>query len=258
MYNWFKHDATAHADAKLMQLLQKDKKWYANYWLTLEWLYLMADASAKEIEMNSLPYFLHETKEETDAFISFCIGLDLFTVEGNIFYSKRLLEQKEKQMEKTAKARAKANKRWGKKNATAMPQHTVTDAEENRIEENTNNADSVSATLLEPQSTIGKADAVSAPTPSSENPLSESVTKIFDEYERISSRAIRKRSIYREAAKSALKDFTIEEIRQAFAAMQHDKNLTGNNEQNKNYFTIEYGLRKKKIEHYLNIFLEQS
>jgi hypothetical protein len=143
MENWFKHDSTAHADAKLMQLLMQDKRYYANYFLTLEWLFLMDDATASDKEFNGLAYFLHESKEDTNTFIDFCLDLDLFIKEDNIFYSPRLKDQKEKQNEKSATAREKANKRWSKNNAKPMPQHSNSNAtamqnriEENRIEEN--------------------------------------------------------------------------------------------------------------------------
>lgn len=136
MENWFKHDANAHADAKLMQLLMHSKSYYANYFLTLEWLFLMDDATASEKELNGLAYFLHESKSETDAFLKLCIELELFVLDSNKFYSPRLREQKVLQNEKSASAKAKAEKRWNKKNATAMPQHSHSNAEEKRREEN--------------------------------------------------------------------------------------------------------------------------
>jgi hypothetical protein len=106
-------------------------------------------------------------------------------------------------------------------------------------------------------SSIDQDSVAVSPPPSSAKPPSD-VSKVFDLYEEISKRTIRKRSIYVNKAKSALKDFTVEEIRKAFAAMSFDKWITGDNPGGVIYFTIEYALRKNKIEHYLNTYIENT
>lgn len=145
MENWFKHDSTAHADAKILQLLMHDKAYYANYWLTLEWLFLLEDATASNKELDSLYYFLRETKEYTNEFIDFCLDIGLFVKEENCFYSTRLKEQKLKQAEKSAKAKDSIARRWNNRNTNVIRTYPENDTnviqnriEENRIEESTN------------------------------------------------------------------------------------------------------------------------
>lgn len=111
MKEWFPHDASAHADAKLLQLLAHSKCYYACYWLTLEWLFMMDDATASMSEYQSLSYHLHETKDDTELFVNFCISLGLFIKTETIFYSERLKTQKKRQMERSAAMSANA-KLW--------------------------------------------------------------------------------------------------------------------------------------------------
>ncbi len=103
--------------------------------------------------------------------------------------------------------------------------------------------------------------------PTKENITKENIQKkngvgvdhfLFSEYERISKRRVEKPSIYVDALRSALKAFTPEEIVQAWAAMQCDGSLTGDNDRKKNYFTLEYGLRPKKLSIYLSTYKENA
>ena len=235
MENWFKHDANAHADAKLMQLLMHSKTYYANYFLTLEWLFNMSDATASTKELNGLAYFLHENKEDTEAFVSFCIELDLFVKEDNHFYSPRLKDQKSKQNEKSAAAREKAEKRWNKKNATAMLQHSHSNAEEKRIEENRieeNTKDTV------------------------ELKLNDEAQNLFDFYKKCSGKGkVIMNTTRKKSLNARLTEFTYEEIRKAWAMMAGDEYLRGKSDRNnKDYFTLDYALRSNNIEKYLDEF----
>lgn len=117
MPEWFPHDATAGTDAKLMQLRAKSGgRYYGNYWLTLEWLWQMADAKADLGELDGLAFYLHESEKDTRTFINFCTSIGLFIEDGECFYSQRLLQEKGRQIEKSEIARANVAKRKDRQN----------------------------------------------------------------------------------------------------------------------------------------------
>ncbi len=74
---------------------------------------------------------------------------------------------------------------------------------------------------------------------------------LWSEYERIAERKVIARPKRLPRLRSALKTFSVEDIRKAWAKMSVDKYLRGENPGARDYFTIDYALRIEKIESYL-------
>jgi len=83
------------------------------------------------------------------------------------------------------------------------------------------------------------------------------ITYLFSEYTRMSGRRVMiinpKRS---KLLRARISDFSIQKIRWAWSRMAVDKFLRGDNENKKDYFTIEYATRFDKIEDYLNKYYQ--
>ena len=115
MNEYFVHDSTAGTDARLMHMRSLyGCKYYVMYWLTLEWLYQNADAVG-EYDIKSLSFYMHVDEKETKEFLDYCIEKQLFINDKTGLYSLRLKEQKEKQIDKSDKARANALRRHSKR-----------------------------------------------------------------------------------------------------------------------------------------------
>lgn len=150
---YFKHDTTASSDHKILQLeVQFGCSGYAWYFKTLEWLYqnvdATVDADAYADALRPLAFYLRLTEDKTKEFLDKCIELGLLEIEDGLLFSRRLMENKKEQLEKSEKGKLAAEIRWGKRNrkrktknanayADAMPVEESR-VEKSRVEESMN------------------------------------------------------------------------------------------------------------------------
>ena len=124
---YFNHDSSARLDIRVIKLRSKlSYEGYGVFWAILELLFS---------EENKLCIDDYETIAfglQCDAKILKQVieDFDLFIIEDNYFYSKRLNSQIEEINNKSKKAKENANKRWN--NATVMQPHS--DSNASRVE----------------------------------------------------------------------------------------------------------------------------
>jgi hypothetical protein len=217
---WFPHDSSAGTDVKLTKLRAKyGCRYYGMYWLTLEWLYQNVD-SIGEYDIAALSFHLREDEETTKEFIDYCISIDLFINDNGSLYSLRLKEQKEKQNERSETARTNVLRRYNKRSYGG----TTIREEKRREEKNTK--------------VSGKPDGFDF---------------LISEYLRMSGRKSMQPTAKRDKSLAArIKEFSIEDIRKAWAEMSTHPFLRGENSGGKDYFTPDYAFRSDRIEFYLN------
>ena len=111
---FFNHDSNARNDLKLIRL-RKFGGWefYGIYFAILELLFSEENKLCVE-DYETLAFGLQCDADKLKQIIE---DFDLFVVEDNCFYSKRLYEHIEEINNKSNKAKENANKRWGNANA---------------------------------------------------------------------------------------------------------------------------------------------
>lgn len=113
---WFKHDYNAQDDPKCMLLIdQLGMEGYGIFWALLEKLRVEAEHRLSLKILNSFARRWATSNEKICAVIK---NYDLFTVDGDFFYSKRLIND---MITKSEKARLSASYRWN--NANGMRTH---------------------------------------------------------------------------------------------------------------------------------------
>ena len=124
---YFNHDSSARTDLRIIKLRAKlGYEGYGVFWALLELLFTeenklcVNDYSEIAFGLQCDPKMLKQVIEE----------FDLFTVEDDCFYSKRLNKQIEEINAKSNKAKENASKRWN--NAKAM--QTQSDSNASRVE----------------------------------------------------------------------------------------------------------------------------
>lgn len=263
MNSWFPHDCTAFSDAKLLRVRARyGWEGYAFYFVTLEWMYQMADAIADRSDIGSLSLVLGIDEEKTYAFVDYCIEVGLFAQdEQGRVSSPRLVSEKVKEHEKSSKAKEAAERRWGKINANALRPHCERICERNAPPtHHTNNIyadderrqdDDPIATTTDQQGGDGMGSPDDA-TPRHKHRAE--FAYLFSEYERIAGRKVLARKGRYGKLNSAIDVFGKENLRRAWAQMSVTPFLRGSNDKGEDYFTIDYALRHDKIEKYLHDF----
>ena len=111
---YFNHDSNARNDYRIIKLRAKlSYEGYGIFWSVLEMLFIeenklcIDDYDALAFGLQCDPNILKQVIED----------FDLFVIEDNCFYSKRLNTQIEDINNKSTKAKENANKRWSNANA---------------------------------------------------------------------------------------------------------------------------------------------
>ena len=120
---YFNHDSTARNDYRIIKLRATlGYEGYGIFWAILEMLFTEENKICKS-QYDILAFGLQCETEKLRAVIE---DFDLFVIEDNCFYSKRLNNQIEQINNKSIKAKENAAKRWN--NANAMPSHNKRNA----------------------------------------------------------------------------------------------------------------------------------
>ena len=116
---YFKHQSNSFTDIKIIKMRSKlGIQSYGIFWALLELLFneenklCIDDYSVLAFTLQCDPDILKQVIED----------FDLFVIEDNCFYSKRLNNHIEEINNKSSKAKENANKRWS--NANAMQSHS--------------------------------------------------------------------------------------------------------------------------------------
>lgn len=132
MSYWFKHDENASQDDKLLDLRSEHgAEGYGVYWMVLEVLH--QNGGVMQWQCKRLAFAL---QVQSDLLKCVVEDYDLFALDGDSFYSKRLLSELEAR-EEIAEKRRKAGAKGGKRKAIAkqVPSKTVPREEERREED---------------------------------------------------------------------------------------------------------------------------
>ena len=120
---YFKHQSNSFTDIKIIKMRSKlGIQSYGIFWALLELLFneenklCIDDYSVLAFTLQCEPDILKQVIED----------FDLFVIEDNCFYSKRLNNHIEEINNKSSKAKENANKRWS--NANAMQSHSNSNA----------------------------------------------------------------------------------------------------------------------------------
>jgi len=120
---YFSHDYNARSDEKIIELIMvHGMQGYGIYWSIIENLY--NNANALQTHYKRIAFELRVSEDMVKSVVN---DFNLFTIDGEIFFSKSVLQRLEKRTEISEKARKSAEKRWGK-DANAMPTHTERNA----------------------------------------------------------------------------------------------------------------------------------
>ena len=120
---YFNHDSTARNDYRIIKLRATlGYEGYGIFWAILEMLFTEENKICKS-QYDILAFGLQCETEKLRAVIE---DFDLFVIEDNCFYSKRLNNQIEQINNKSIKAKENASKRWN--NAKAMPMQSNSNA----------------------------------------------------------------------------------------------------------------------------------
>jgi hypothetical protein len=124
---YFKHDASAFSNAKLMNLVQKEGlSGYGIYWVILEFLRMQHEYSAPYVMLSHLSKRANTSSKRLKRIIS---NYDLFVLTDDRFYSpglfERMLEHDHSVSSASDRGRRAAEARWlkinGNDDAHAMP-----------------------------------------------------------------------------------------------------------------------------------------
>ena len=108
---YFNHDSTARNDYRIIKLRASlGYEGYGIFWALLEMLFTEENKICKS-QYDILAFGLQCETEKLRAVIE---DFDLFVIEGDCFYSKRLNNQIEQINNKSIKAKESINKRWNK------------------------------------------------------------------------------------------------------------------------------------------------
>ena len=120
---YFNHDSTARLDIRVIKLRSKlGYEGYGVFWAVLELLFTEENKLCIE-DYDSLAFGLQCDPKILKQVIE---DFDLFVLEDNCFYSRRLNNHIEEINNKSNKAKENASKRW--KNANAMQSHSESNA----------------------------------------------------------------------------------------------------------------------------------
>jgi hypothetical protein len=112
---WFRHDANAHRDTKILRLRAKwEAAGYGTYWMLIE---LMREQDGGEILRSDLPVFAHDLRfERLEELVDDCCAWNLFEDVNGKIRSARLCREMTAYQEATQKlsdaGRLGASRRW--------------------------------------------------------------------------------------------------------------------------------------------------
>lgn len=132
---YMKHDVNASRDERVLEMRSEwGTEGYGMYWLVNEFLREQSECSVSLKKIKLIAFSQAMDPERLEEFIHACIDeYGLYESDGEVFWSNRLMKDKQQFDAAREKNRAKAQKRWGKEkdepqqstdNAPAMPQHT--------------------------------------------------------------------------------------------------------------------------------------
>lgn len=120
---YFSHDYNARNDEKIIELIMvHGMVGYGVYWSIVENLY--NNANALQTHYKRIAFELRVTEKVVTSVIN---DFKLFTIDGDIFYSKSVADRLGKRTEISDKAREAAFARWNK-DANAMQPHSESNA----------------------------------------------------------------------------------------------------------------------------------
>jgi hypothetical protein len=138
---WFKHDSNARMDERTLEL-RAEYGWegYGIFWGVVEMLREQTNYRYSIDRIGGLAISIGKDKQWMDEFIQYCIGVGLFVLDNDEFFSPSLCRRMEDWDEKREKNRIAAETRWEReRNADAMQTHSERNAdpmlEEKRREE---------------------------------------------------------------------------------------------------------------------------
>lgn len=114
---YFSHDSNARHDPKIVKMLTKYEYGYQWYFMIIEILREQADYKYKMDEYygNAIARDLHTDCKAIVNFIRDCIKeFNLFSTDGDVFWSESLLRRMEIKEQKSQTYRENAKKRWDK------------------------------------------------------------------------------------------------------------------------------------------------
>lgn len=113
---YFSHDANARHDPKIVKLRRSmGIEGYGIYFMIIEYL---REQNEYKLKLSSIPDFAYEIQTEESKVSQLVNDFDLFTIEGDSFYSNRLkrsMDQLNEKRRKLSESGKNGNaKRWGK------------------------------------------------------------------------------------------------------------------------------------------------
>lgn len=112
---YFSHDYNARNDEKIKRMMRSHwMLWYGVYWAIIEDLYQNENEMIFDCE-----WIAFDMRVDQEVIRSILMDFGLFETNISYFSSKSVWERLAKRLEKSAKARESAEKRWWKKNANA-------------------------------------------------------------------------------------------------------------------------------------------
>lgn len=120
---YFQHDRYARQDPKIKSMLvhfRKESEDRAKAAVCVFW-WIVEDMHIDDYPIDKLDVFADDYRCDVDFLKSILEDFDLFRIEDGCYVSDRVLKNLKEQEEKSEKARAKAQKRWKKKDDEAAP-----------------------------------------------------------------------------------------------------------------------------------------
>lgn len=120
---YFQHDRYARQDPKIKSMLvhfRKESEDKAKAAVCVFW-WIVEDMHIDDYPIDKLDVFADDYRCDVDFLKSILEDFELFRVEDGCYVSDRVLKNLKEQEEKSEKARAKAQKRWKKKEEDATP-----------------------------------------------------------------------------------------------------------------------------------------
>lgn len=256
---WFRHDNNARNDEKIAALRAEfGAAGYGVFFMLLEIMH--ANGTGKiAYNLKALSYQMHESEDFVKEVIDASVELRLISVENNVIWTERMLEEIDgrsefvKEQSRKGKLSAKARARQKhevnhgstavqpglNQNPTAGEPGEERRGEDSRGEETNKHV-------------VASADA---PEKKAGRKITEDEEYLFSEFERLAECKVLNREKRVKKLREVLKTFDGEMLRKSWAQMSVTPFLMGKNDRNKKFLNIDYALRIEKIEEYYNDYL---
>lgn len=130
MKEYFSHDIDARNDKKIAKLMFKfNWQGYGIYWGIVEFLH----NNGNTIDLDELPVLANNLNCEFETLKSIICDFELFFIEKNKIYSKRIAKNLKQQKEKSKKAKQSAMQRWQQKSDDANALQTHSERNANKV-----------------------------------------------------------------------------------------------------------------------------